>query len=107
MSLRIAEDGEYGIYLWQFPDGKFFGNGQGDFLSIPARKGDLKAMTDIYHAAKHYGRPDGKAVFIPNARQVSKSEQEDQMERLMDGKTPDPYDVGALRDELEAAKQNG
>lgn len=105
--MKIAEDGVYGLYLWRYDNGKFFGNGQGDFLSIPARKNDLKAMAEIAKAAKHYGATDGGPVFIPNARQISQSEQEDQMDRLMSGYTPDPYDVGALKDELEERKQNG
>jgi len=102
MSFRVAEDGELGLYLWQTPDGKYFGNGDGDFLVIPARKNDLKAMTDIYHAAKHYGATGGRAIFIANARIVSQSEREDQMERMLDGRLPDPYDVGALKDEVKA-----
>ena len=102
MSLKIAEDGELGLYLWEMANGKYFGNGQGEFLVIPARKNDLKAMTEIYHAAKHYGAVDGRAVFIPNARAISSNEHDDQMERMLDGRLPDPYDVGALKDEARA-----
>jgi hypothetical protein len=100
--MKIAEDGDFGLYLWKMPNGKYFGNGEGDFLLIPARRNDLKAMTDLYHAAKHYGAVGGNAVFVANAREVTQSEQEDQMERMLDGKLPDPYDVGALMDEARA-----
>lgn len=104
MTFRPVIDGDLGLYLWQMPNGKYFGNGDGDFLIIESRHGDIAKMNEIYRAAKYYGAEGGRAVFISNARAVTQSEQEDQMERMLDGKTPDPYDLGALRDEVAAAK---
>lgn len=106
MTFRPVLDGDLGLYLWQLPNGKYLGDGDGNFLIIESRHGDLSKMAQISKAARYYGAQGGKPVFVSNARAVSQSEQEDQMERLLDGKTPDPYDLGALRDEVRAAKAN-
>lgn len=106
--LKPVRDNEYGVYLWKKADGKYFSNDSGEFLSIPARYGDLRMMKAIGDAARYYGVFEGgRAEFISGARQVSSNEYDDQMERMLDGKTPDPYDVGALRDELAEAKSRG
>lgn len=105
MSLKLAEDGALGVYLWQMENGKYFGDGQGNYLMIPSEKNDLSKMTNLYQSAKYYGSTGGHAVFIPNARMVTDGEYDDQMERMLDGRLPDPYDVGALRDELRAKSE--
>ena len=107
MSFRPVIDGDLGIYLWQMPNGKYFGDGGGEFLMIESRNGDLAKMAAISKAARYYGCEGGRPIFISNARAVTQSEQEDQMERMLDGKTPDPYDLGALRDEVRAAQEHG
>lgn len=104
MGLKPVRDNEFGIYLWKLPDGKYFQDGEGNFLMIPSRYGDIANMADIAQKAKYYGQPVGRPVFIPNAREVTDGEHDDQMERMLDGKLPDPYDVGALRDSI---RKNG
>lgn len=98
MGMKTTEVMEYehGLYVWELPDGSMFKDEEGGVLSIPARFGDLTKISQLSKTAAHYGQPAGKAVFKQGARQVSKSEWEDQMERLLDGKVGDPYDLGNI-----------
>ncbi len=95
MRLQEVLEYEHGLYLWQLPDGSFFKNEEGEYLSIASVIGDINRMNIIRKTAEHYGAPaGGKPVFKQGARQVSKSEYEYTMERFLDGKLPDEFDKG-------------
>lgn len=100
MVMKAVRDNDYGLYLWKLPNGKYLQNNEGEFLCLPSRYGDIKNMNQIGKDAKMYGYPEGRAEFIAGGRQVSHSEHDDQMERMLDGRLPDPFDVGALKDEI-------
>ena len=105
----FVDDGiEWGIYVWQMPDGKTLGDGEGNVLNIPSARGDLIKMASISRYVKEILRIEGGGpVFMEGTRPITDSEWEDQMHRLMEGYTPDPYDIGALRDEARANKKHG
>lgn len=101
MNVKEVLEYTYGLYIWQNPDGSYFKNADGEFLSIPSKIGDIRRMSTLKATAEHYGAPPGgKAVFQQGARQVSKSEWEDHMERFIDGKIGDPYDKGNIQGEV-------
>lgn len=89
-----TDEADYGIYVWELPNGVFLKDGDGNHLMVgPVKKDNPKALTNLASAAKSYGYPQGKAVYLEGFRPVTQSEWEDQMERLMDGKIPDAADL--------------
>lgn len=99
--IKVVEESEYGLYVWQMPDGKWVGDTDGNFMNIPARKGDLKAMSAISKAARYYGVEEGGPVFVSNRRRVTDDEYDHQRERLANGLLADEYDYAALEDEAK------
>ncbi len=85
----VEPEVEYGLYLWQGPSGAYLNDGHGNFFSIPAKRGDLKAIARITAEAKAMGFGDGKAVYHPGARQVTDEEYDLMMERLEAGMIAD------------------
>jgi hypothetical protein len=104
MGLNVVGEMQHGVYLWQLPDGRFLDDGDGHFLSINSMKGDISRMATIAKTAASLGYPVGQPAFQAGHRQVSDSEYDRQMERLLDGETPDEYDIGALLDEERARR---
>ena len=103
----IVDHASIGLYLWQLPDGEYLHDGNGNFLNVAARKGDLIKMTKLRQVAAHYGYPDGAPVYYSGARRVTDEEFEIQMQRMIDGLIPDEYDVGAFMDEARFKRQHG
>ena len=97
----------WGVYLWKFPDGKFFKDSEGNYLNVPAMKGDLTAINTIRDAAKHYGRPEGEPFFRAGVSRVSDEEYSEQLERLQAGEIPSLNDLGAIYDAQQGLKQHG
>lgn len=90
----------YGLYVWKLPNGNIAGNSDGEYLLVESKIGDLKKITALSAAAKHYGYEQGEPLFLSGRRKVSSDEQDDQMERMLDGKIPDPYDIGNVEGEV-------
>jgi hypothetical protein len=100
----IEKQGEYGLYVWQTPEGKIVTDGNGNTMNIPARLGDLEAISKITKAAAYYGFPEGKAVFRAGQRRVTDEEYSEQLDRMKEGYIPSETDLGAW---YEAAKGIG
>lgn len=98
---RPVEEHDHGIYVWYTADGRRVEDENGNVMNIPARRGDLHAINKIQEAAKYFGVPDGRAVFLGGRRRISQSEWEDQQDRMRAGLIPDPYDYKALEDALD------
>lgn len=104
--ISIVDELPYGLYLWQLPNGTWLSDEDGNLLNIPAHQGDIGKMARISEVARVLGF-DGNPVFMPGVRRVSADEYDDQKERMLNGETPDPYDIGALKDELRYRNQHG
>lgn len=104
----IVDEGiPYGVYVWRI-NGKPVVNENYDYLVAPARRGDLRAikkLTDFVH--NELGIFEGGPVFEEGARPISEGEWEEQMARMQNGETPDPYDLGNLIDEYKYRKELG
>lgn len=107
-NLTPVIDNELGIYVWQMPNGEYIEDGDGNFMHIPSRYGDLKRISALRDAARYWGvEKGGKAVFLSGARAVTSDEFDDQNARAAQGLLPDPYDVGANLDSLKYKKAVG
>jgi len=98
---------EWGVYLWQLPNGHLFHDGSGSFLSIQAYKDDLEAIGKLRKAAAYHGQPDGKPWWQSGGRQVSESEYSEQVDRLKEGYIPSMNDLGAVLDAKRGLEANG
>lgn len=94
---RIVES-KYGVCLWEIEDDShmFLNDGEDRYLSLEGKLGDIQVEQRIREAAKSYlgdlvekGRP----VWLPEHRQCSDMEYDDQVARLADGKVPDEVDL--------------
>jgi hypothetical protein len=105
----IVDEGiQWGLYVWQMEDGATLGDGDGNVLNVPSARGDLMQMAALSRYVKEVLRIQGGGpVFYEGTRRISNEEHDDQMARMIEGYTPDPYDIGALRDEARAKKQYG
>lgn len=99
-TIRTVQETQYGLYVWQMPNGQIVGDDEDRFLSIAAKEGDLRKIIELQKVVRHYGITEGRPMFLPGRRKVSDDEYAEQLARLNMGLTPDPYDVGALKDEL-------
>jgi hypothetical protein len=106
--VRVVEnDAEYGIYVWKTEAGRIFGDGDGSFMNIPARKYDITAINRITQAAAHYGAGAGEAVFMPGVTRITDEEHSVQIDRMKQGYIPSEFDTGAFMDAAKGLKQHG
>lgn len=85
--LKVVDDGNLGIYVWERPNGKTLASTDGLILNVPAVRGDLTAIGKITSAAAYYGYPDGKAVWKQSHR-CSEDEYLEQLDDLKRGEAP-------------------
>ena len=91
--LQVLDERNTGVYIWMMPDGKIVQDEEGHFLSLPARKGDVRRaniMIDFIKKNFEEAR-EGRPVWVSN-RQVSDEEYEHHLQRAAFGLTPDPVD---------------
>jgi hypothetical protein len=84
----IKSNSKYGIYVWQLPNGSYFEDDRGNTLNVPSVEHDIEKMSKLSAAAAHWGKPDGKPVFLAGVGRASDSEYEEDIQRMIDGETP-------------------
>ena len=92
---------DWGVYVWQRENGKWFTDGQGNILNIPSHRGDEIQLQKLRQAAAHHGEPNGKPVFFAGLSRISEEEYTEQVDRMKQGLIPNLNDLGAVA----AAKQ--
>lgn len=102
--VTVVEETNIGMYIWMLPHGEPLMDDEANMLAIPSRRGDKKRMDLLRQAAKSYGYPEGEPYFYAGSRRISDEEFWEQIERIMNGEIPDPYDIPAIMEELEAKK---
>lgn len=102
-----VEEVPYGMYVWQTPDGEVLGDDEGNVMNVFCMKGDRRAMAALADAARHYGFPEGKAIWWSGKRRVTDEELQEQEMREKLGLEPDPLNPAALRDEMRAKQAYG
>ena len=98
--VKIVEETDYGLYLWEMPDGSIVADDEKNFLNIPGKRGDMSKIKIITETARSFGIEEGKPVFLSGHRRVTEEEYEYQKQSLEWGLVPDELDYGAARDEL-------
>jgi hypothetical protein len=86
----------WGTYVWKKSNGKWFTDGQGNVLNVPANKDDENQIQKLRDAAAHYGEADGQPIFFPGAARITDEEHSEQMDRLNQGLIPSMNDLGAV-----------
>lgn len=94
-----------GVYLWQMPDGKFVGDGEGHYLMIEAIEGDQVRLRALVDEVRSFGIDEGAPCFFRGNRIVNDEEYEHQKQRFEWGLTPDPLDVAAAKDDMDASRR--
>jgi hypothetical protein len=96
--LTIQEPTGYawGVYVWKKSNGKWFTDGSGSVLNIPANKGDENQIAKLKATAAHLGESEGQAVFFPGSARISEEEYSEQLDRLQQGLIPSLNDIGAV-----------
>ena len=95
-----VEETDYGLYLWEMPNGALVADDQKNFLNIPSKKGDQSKIKQLTDAVRSFGIQEGRLVFLAGNRRVTDEEYEYQKQRMEWGLIPDELDYGAARDEL-------
>jgi hypothetical protein len=98
--IRGVDDVPFGIYIWRMPDGSIVGDDDGNWMNIPAKKGDQTRINKLRDAARYYGIEEGGPVFMSGNRRVTDEQYEEQKQRAAWGLVPDPEDIGNSIDEL-------
>lgn len=89
---------DWGLYVYKKADGKWFTDGTGSVLNIPAMKNDVGRISELKKAAMHYGDDgQGTAVFVPGLTRVSEEEYSEQVDRFKSGLIPSMNDLGAVQ----------
>ena len=89
---------DYGIYVWQLPNGKIFTDGEGNALSIDSMRDDQSRIILLQKEASWLGQPVGRPIFFANVRKVSDEEYSEQKDRMTQGLIPSETDLGAIID---------
>lgn len=97
----------WGIYVWKKSSGKWFTDGDGNILNIPAMKGDLSKIAEIKKAAAYYGEPDGEPIFFAGLSRVTDEEYTEQVNRMKEGLIPNLNDLGAVDAAQKTLRQWG
>lgn len=84
----VGDGSNYGIYVWMLPNGEFFQDDDGNTLNVPSMKYDIQKMKSLQDAAAYYGKPEGKAVFIPGVGRATDTQYAEDIERMKSGLTP-------------------
>lgn len=107
MRVTPVEEVPYGVYVWQMPGGALVKDEDGNYLCIPATKGDVKRINALRKTAKEYGLEEGKPLWLSGHRLINDEEYERQKQRLEWGLVPDEWDLPALKEDAEQKRKMG
>lgn len=104
----IEKNYDWGLYVYKKSNGKWFTDGNGNVLNIPAMRGDITKIAELRNAAKHYGdEGDGNCIFVPGLTRISDEEHTEQMDRFKNGLLPSMNDLGAIHAAQQTLKTHG
>ena len=104
----IEKNYAWGLYVYKKSNGKWFTDGQGSVLNIPAMRGDLSKIAELKKAAMYYGdEGDGECIFVPGLNRVSEEQYSEMVDRMKQGLIPNVNDLGAVYDAQQTLKKHG
>jgi hypothetical protein len=87
---------DWGLYVYKKSNGKWYTDGTGSVLNIPANKGDVSKIAELKRAAMSFGDDgQGTAHFVPGLTRISEEEYSEQKDRMIQGLIPSMNDLGA------------
>ena len=106
------EESQYGLYVWEMPDGRWMGDGEGNYLLMASKKDDPQKLAAFRNVAVNFLKnmglePVGRPLFLSGRRQVTDEEYQEQQARARAGLVPDPYDSAAIAETARYSKQHG
>ena len=107
MKITQVEEVNYGLYLWEMPNGAVVTDDEGNYLNVAAMKGDVRKINHLRQAAKSLGLEEGKPIWFSGHRQITNDEYTQQRERMEWGLIPDELDVPAIKEDLKEKKKMG
>lgn len=105
MKVTPVEEVNWGIYVWQMPDGSVVRDEDDNTLSIPSMRGDIRQIKKLKDTAKFYGLEEGHPLFFSGHRQVTEDELEEQKSRAEMGLVPDPQDLPAMMEYVKEMRE--
>jgi hypothetical protein len=104
----IEKKYNWGLYVYKKSNGKWFTDGEGNVLNIPAVRGDITKISELKQAAMYYGDDgDGQCIFVPGLTRVTDEEHSEQMDRFKQGMIPSLNDLGAIHAAQQTIKTHG
>lgn len=104
----IEKNYAWGLYVYKKSNGKWFTDGQGSVLNIPAMRGDLSKIAELKKAAMYYGdEGDGECIFVPGLNRVTEEQYSEMVDRMKQGLIPNLNDMGAVYDAQQTLKKHG
>ena len=104
----IEKNYAWGLYVYKRASGKWFTDGQGSVLNIPAMRGDLSKIAELKKAAMYYGdEGDGECIFVPGLNRVTEEQYSEMVDRMKQGLIPNLNDMGAVYDAQQTLKKHG
>ena len=95
-NVQVVVEDLRGVCLWRMPDGACLGDDDGNLLSMEGNLNDFIIEKKMRDAAKYWmgvEALEGSPHWIPGSRKITDGESDDHMERMIDGRIPDPVDV--------------
>jgi len=104
----IEKNYAWGLYVYKKANGKWFTDGEGSVLNIPAMRGDISKIAELKKAAMYYGdEGDGQCIFVPGLSRVSEEQYSEMKDRMKQGLIPNVNDLGAVYDAQQTLKKHG
>jgi hypothetical protein len=104
----IEKNYAWGLYVYKKSNGKWFTDGEGSVLNIPAMRGDLSKIAELKKAAMYYGDDgDGECIFVPGLSRVTEEQYSEMVDRMKQGLIPNLNDMGAVYDAQQTLKKHG
>lgn len=104
----IEKKYNWGLYVYKKANGKWFTDGEGNVLNIPAVRGDITKISELKQAAMYYGDDgDGQCIFVPGLTRITEEEHSEQMDRFKQGMIPSLNDLGAIHAAQQTLKTHG
>ena len=104
----IEKHYDWGLYVYKKSDGKWFTDGEGSVLNIPAERGEITKIAELKKIAIHHGDDGlGEAVFVPGLHRVSDDEYSEQKDRFINGLIPSMNDLGAWHAAQQTLDKHG
>jgi hypothetical protein len=104
----IEKNYAWGLYVYKKSNGKWFTDGQGSVLNIPAMRGDISKIAELKKAAMYYGdEGDGECIFVPGLSRVSEEQYSEMVDRMKQGLIPNVNDLGAVYDAQQTLSKHG